>query len=767
MPDASAPTLNAATAAGAAPGPLPGAGRSAPFVRRDADDRRVLDMMVEGVRCGGCVNKIERDLKSWPEIAEARVNLTTRRLHVVWRGADQMGDQILDRLDALGFPAAAYDPETLRDADRAEQTALLRAMGVAGFAASNVMLMSVAIWAGHGEMGEATRGLLHWVSAAIATPAVLYAGRPFFKSAWAAVARRRTNMDVPISVGVVATVAVSLLETATGGDHAYFESALMLLFFLLLGRFLDRRCRAKARGAAERLLSLREKTAQVITGTGAPSTVSIDALAPGDRILCAAGARLPADGVVEEGRSDLDASLINGETAPKAVAASDPVYAGMINLSAPLTVRVTAVGDGTLLAEMAQLMETAEQAKGRFVALSDRIVRYYTPVVHLMAAIAFIGWWGFAGVAWQPALFIAVAVLIITCPCALGLAAPAVQVSASGALMRSGILLKARDALERLSKVDTVIFDKTGTLTTGRPVLDKTGVSDDDLALAARLACVSTHPLSRALAAAAPDATALEGVTEHPGQGLSAPDGAGREIRLGARDWCGVMREDLRYGLRNEANDNAVCKGAAEGPELWLARPGQPSVRFSFTETLRPGAADAIAALKRDGVEVMLLSGDRTKPVERVAEAVGVEAYLSQCTPAQKIQMIEKLRDQGKSVLMVGDGLNDAPALAAADASFSPSEAADISQTAADAVFQGGDLRSVPMLLNTARSARRLLIENFALALGYNVVAIPFAMAGFVTPLIAAIAMSGSSIVVTLNALRVKGADRPKTEAAV
>jgi Cu2+-exporting ATPase len=418
------------------------------------------------------------------------------------------------------------------------------------------------------------------------------------------------------------------------------------------------------------------------------------------------------------------------------------VFAGTINLGPPLRVRVRAVGEGTLLAEIVRLMELAEQRRSRFVAIADRVARAYAPVVHSLALLTFLGWSLSGAVPWQTALMHAVAVLIITCPCALGLAVPAVQVLASGRLLRRGTLLKSATALERFARADMVVFDKTGTLTEGRPAL-LPGAAEADLLAAAGMARASRHPLARALAAAAPQAVAATGVEEVPGRGLRlrAPDG---EWRLGRRDWAAGVAED-----------------ETEGAELWLAQPAVAPVRFAFADALRPDAAAVVAELRRRGYAVALLSGDRPQTVARIADELGIGDWQGGCGPEDKAARLAALAAEGRKVLMVGDGLNDAPALAAAYVSLSPATAVDIAQTAADAVFQGRDLAPVLEVIDVARRAERLVKQNFALSFGYNVVAVPFAILGHVTPLIAALAMSSSSILVVLNSMRLGRNVRP------
>ena len=712
-----------------------------PYVCRESDGTAAIHLMVENMHCGGCVQRIESSLQAMPGMIEARANLSARRLRLRWREDALQPAGLVARLNEIGYRAIPFDPDALRDLRAEEERMLLRCLAVAGFAAGNVMLLSVSVWAGaFADMGPATRDFLHWISALIALPAIAWAGRPFYGSAAAALKARTLNMDVPIALAVVLTAAMSLWETARGGPHAYFDAGITLLFFLLIGRYLDSRARSRARSAAERLSVLNAAAARVI-GANGERMVPARLLRPGMVVAVAPGERIPADGRIETGTSEIDTSLITGETMPHPAHPGADVYAGTINLSGALTVTVSAADEDTVLAEIVRLMEAAEARRSRYVRLADRAAGLYAPVVHLAALVTFLGWAAVGGMAWQPALMIAVSVLIITCPCALGLAVPAVQVVASGRLLRGGILVKRADALERLATVDTVAFDKTGTLTLGRPRLANTGAVDDAaLSLAARLAAASRHPLCRALVEAAGGAAAMAGVHETPGCGLMARIDGDGETRLGSRAWCGIEEDD----------------GTGTGPELWLARPGVPPVRFAFADTLRADAAETVAALRRQGLAVILLSGDREAAVRAVAEELGIDDWHAACRPQDKVARLEALAAAGRKVLMAGDGLNDAPALAAACVSISPADAADVSRTAADLVFQGEKLGAVVEALSCACAGRRLILQNFALAVGYNLVAVPLAAAGLVTPLIAAAAMSGSSIAVTLNALRLR-----------
>ena len=724
-----------------------------------------LALAIDGLQCGACVWLIESVLGREPAVLTGRVNMTTRRLRLVWRGAAADAATLVGRIEALGYRLIPFDAAALSAAQDRDGKQLLRALGIAGFAAGNVMLLSIGEWAGAmSDMGPATRSLLHWVTALLSLPAIVLAGRPFFASAFAVLRRGRTNMDVPISLGVGLVAAISLADTFADGTHTYYESALMLLFFLLVGRVLDHQARGRARATAEQLLTLRGADVAVLGADGGITRRAPEQVAPGARVLVGMGERIGIDGVVEQGVSTLDASLVTGESLPVAAAPGTPVFAGTLNLGAALTVRATATGAGTLLAECVRLIEAAEARRGRFVVLADRVARAYVPAVHATALASFLGWVVLGGAPVGQALLIAAAVLIVTCPCAVGLAVPAVQVIAASRLFREGMLLKSATALERLAEVDTVVFDKTGTLSEPALALEPVAAEDQGaLAVAAALAAASRHPLARALAAAAPPVVAATGVTEHPGAGLALP-GAEGETRLGSRAFCGLAAAvPTGAGLAGAGPTGTAPTGTAPadaGPELWLTRPGAAPVRFGFAERPRADAAATIARLRRMGLAVHLLSGDGAPAVARLAATVGIADWRAGLSPVDKVAAVEAWAASGRHVLMVGDGLNDSPALAAALVSASPATAADISQTVADLVFQGAGLAPVAEAVALARRARGAMRENLGLAFGYNALAVPAAVAGLITPWLAAVAMSASSLLVIGNSLRLYGRGR-------
>ncbi len=694
-------------------------------------ERHELSLAVDGLQCGACVWLIESALGREPALQSARVNMTTRRLKLVWDGAAAESERFVAIVERLGYRLIPYNAASLGAASDRTGRQLIRALAVAGFAASNVMLSSVAVWAGLVQgMGPATRELMHWVSALVAMPAIAYAGMPFFASAYAVLRHGRTNMDVPISIGVVLVTAMSLVETIEGNEHTYFDSAVSLIFFLLIGRVLDHLARGRARAAAEQLITLRASDVAVLQADGTSVRRPPETIAPGAMVLVAAGERIGVDGVVERGTAPVDTSLVSGESLPVTAGPGTRVFAGTLNLGAALTVRSIATGEATLLAECVRLIEAAEARRGRFVVLADRVARRYAPTVHVAALATFLGWWLIGGVPVGQALLTACAVLIITCPCALALAVPAVQVIATARLFRAGVLLKSATALERLAEADTAVFDKTGTLTLPNLVLAP-GYDPAALAEAAPLAAASRHPLARSLVAAAGPVVALDDVVEHAGQGLAAG-----EARLGSRAFAG---------------DAAA---ADAGPEMWFSRPGQPPAVFRFQETLRPDAEACVRWLRSMGLDLHLASGDRAGPVATVAAALGITDARAGQSPLDKIALVEGLRAAGRHVLMVGDGLNDGPSLAAAHVSASPASAADVSQTTADVVFQGDSIAPVAEVIAVARQARAVMRQNIGFSIAYNAVMLPLAVAGYVTPWLAAAAMSSSSLIVMLNSFR-------------
>ncbi|GAB5349722.1 heavy metal translocating P-type ATPase [Alteriqipengyuania sp. 357] len=687
-------------------------------------------LTIPGMHCAGCIAKVERGLLALDGVDAARVNLSAKRVTVDHLpGIDDL--DLVVALDRIGFEAQALDETADQRAPRDRE--LTKALAVAGFGMMNVMLLSVSVWAG---AEGPTRELFHWLSALIALPVIAYAGRPFFGSALRAVRRGRTNMDVPISIGVLLATGLSLYETATGGEHAFFDGATMLLFFLLAGRALDAAMRNRTRAGIAALLSRMGRHASVLSPDGSSRRVDADGLEPGMLMQVAAGEALAADGMIEAGESAIDNAMLTGESAPENVAPGQVVHAGAINLFEPLRVRITAASQDTAIAEIARLMEEAGQSRSRYVRIADRASRLYAPVVHSLALLAFAGWM-IAGAGWHQSLVIAIAVLIITCPCAMGLAVPAAQVVASGALLKKGLLVKDGSALERLAEADIALFDKTGTLTLGELSADLSQVPASALPIALGLAQSSRHPISRALAKAI-DAQAVQ-----PAELLERKEVAGEGVF--------ALAEGERVALTRPSADT--------GSTAVELRIGAHSWTIPFEDRLRPDARAAIERIGEAGLASRIISGDRAAAVAHVAEDLGI-AGASRISPQDKLAELERLKAEGHRPLMVGDGLNDGPALAAAHVSIAPGTASDVSQQAADAVFVGERLMPVALAVIAARRTMRIVRQNFGFAIAYNLFAIPLAVCGLVTPLVAAIAMSISSLVVVANSLRLARAAR-------
>jgi Cu2+-exporting ATPase len=697
----------------------------APFATQESPNAFALTLRVEGMHCAACAQRIAAALNAEKD-ANANVDLASALLTLRWKGEASRADALIAKAAALGYGFAPFAPKEKEDSENRESRSLRRCLWVSGVATFLLMALSA--------LGDP----VPFLAALIAIPSALYAGRPFYLSAFRALKNIHSNMDVPIAAAIILTLGLGLFALAQGTTDQGFDSVLMLIFLLLVGRALDARARGRARSAAEGLLAFMTESATIKEGDQT-RRVPIRELREGMVLVVAAGEKIAADGVVLSGASEIDPAFITGETLAQSVKEGDTVFGGMINLLAPLQIRLARAAADSLPGEVLKLLQKAEQGQARYVRLADRAAKFYAPFV-FFAALGGFALWRLTGHAWQDALQIAASVLVITCPCAMGLAVPAVQVIASTRLFKNGLLVKTSDALERLAGIDTIFFDKTGTLTEGRPrLLNTDQIPPEAFRLAASLASQSRHPLARALARSYKgDLAPLADPVERPGLGIEAFYES-HKICLGRWTFCG---------------DDAAP--ADEVPELWFAEDGKKPIRFVFEDSLRKDAAAAVAQLKKQGFTLALVSGDRPSVVASIAHRLGIEDFAGGLSPLDKGAAIEKRRASGKRVLMVGDGLNDAPALALADVSISPSTALDIAQNAASIVFQGESLAAIPFAIDIARRAQRLVKQNFALAFLYNVIAVPLALLGLVTPPLAAAFMSASSILVVLNAQRLR-----------
>lgn len=702
------------------------------------------DFSVPQMHCIACIRSLENSVGSLSFVERVRANLSLKKISVVWNQEEGNALAIDQAITDAGFDHSAFDLNGDDNEQTNRSTKLLIALAVAGFAAVNIMLLSISVWSG--ADAETTR-LFHLISGIIAVPAVMFSGQPFFRSALTALKVGRLNMDVPISLAVLLALGMSIYESLTGGNEAYFDAAVTLLFFLLIGRYLDNLMRDKARSAVVQLSRLATKGAMIVSADATLRYLELDNIKPGMIVRVMAGDHIPVDGEIIKGSSDVDRSLVTGESLPHPVKKGIAVEAGILNLTGTIDILVKRDARHSFLGEVQRMMEAAEQGRGHYTRIADRMARIYAPAVHILALLAFAGWMIATGGDWHLSLYVAISVLIITCPCALGLAVPVVHVVAARRLFKQGIIIRDGSGFERLEEVDHIIFDKTGTLTSGVPQLSLSAkfnefAQSNDATIARSLASHSNHPFSKALSGFlnVPITGDIVDIKEIPGSGVEACI-MGQLARLGQNQW---VRQIAIPGSGN-ASDISGLSFALENGEV---------VTFEHSEQLRRGGIPTIAELNRQGFEIEILSGDSRKSVKTIADRLAIGKTSYDQRPADKVSRINELKKRGKKVLMVGDGLNDSPALAAAHVSIAPANASDIARYAADFVFTRESLTSVPFAMHIAKRSGNLVRQNFSLAILYNAIAIPFALAGYVTPLIAAIAMSASSIVVVANSMR-------------
>ncbi|NBC13979.1 MAG: heavy metal translocating P-type ATPase [Gammaproteobacteria bacterium] len=738
-------------------------------------DEREVNLLVEGIHCAACVWLIEQGLGGVDGVREARVNLTGRRLRVKWDSTRVRLSALLQRLADLGYAAVPFDPQAAEGSIQRENRRLLYRMAFAGFAAMNLMWISIALYAG-ADQGE-YRGLFHWIGLLIATPTLAYSGWPFYAGAWRGLRRLRLGMDLPIAIGASITYLYSLYVTVSGSGHVYWDTVVNFLFVILVGRYLEAISKRRAVSATQRLLDLQPRVA-TLRKDGEESIVPIRAVRPGDVMLVRPGETIPADGEVIRGRSRVDESMLTGESTPVARAVGDSVSAGTLNGTGSLEVQVAAVLRDSALGRIVELVESAQASKAPIQCTADRIVPWFVAVTLALAAVTF-GFWVRQDA--ETALMAATSVLIITCPCAFGLATPMAIAVASGTGARHGILVKNGAVLETLSSIGHFVFDKTGTITEGRPrVIAVRDVGGEwplatpaawseprrrQLAVAAALEGHSEHPAARAvvdLAEAAGvrhKALAVDDFAAEPGYGVSARVG-GSALVIGTADWL------ARNGIAVAADlaDEGAGADAGDGT-VFCAIDGAAALRFTLRDRPRADAADTIRALRADGIRVTLLTGDRRRVAEAVAAEVGADQVIAEVLPADKDAVIGRLRDAGQRVAMVGDGINDAPALVRADVGIAVGSGTDVSIASADIVLIASELDRVRDAGRLARRTLRVIRQNIGLSITYNVVMVPLAMAALITPLVAAISMPLSSLAVIGNSARIRGfvgADRSR-----
>ncbi|MDF3047304.1 MAG: Nitrogen fixation protein fixI [Candidatus Midichloriaceae bacterium] len=707
------------------------------YIQSLGEDSFRINLLVEGIHCSSCVWLIENTLRKHKSVKQAHINMSTRRLIIIWEGSQEDLSPLIEQIFALGYKLIPFTPQAAEEEAKEKEKDLLIKIGVSGLVNVAMMMIIYGVWAGNfdNSMGHYTRLITHILASLIAIPAIIYSGSPFFHSAFKALKAKRTNMDVPITIGILGATFISIQETLLGSSYTYYDAAIGLIFFLLIGRFLDLKSRNRAREFAHNLLLNQPKTI-TLEIHGKLVFLPLSKANVGDIAFVSVGERSPADGIIIEGETEVDNSLITGESMPVALKVGDTISCGTLNLGAPIKLRIKALADDTLLGEIIRLIEVAEQSRSRYVRIADQVSRYFTPVVLILSLITFTLWYFIWNENFSTALLHSIALLIITCPCALGLAVPVVQVLASSRLMAGGVIVKSPDALEKLSQINHIVFDKTGTLTEGKPQINNRELIDDkEFEIISSLASFSKHPLCKQIASSN---LSFDNTQEIKGQGLTA-EFKGETIKLGSRSLCGVTT----------SSDDSYL-------EMWYKRGDRSPIRLTFLDKLRPDVKETLQIFKELSMKIDILSGDRAEAVIAVAEELYISNYQAGVSPKQKYEYLKLLSDSDQKVLMVGDGLNDAAAFKAAFVSISPSSSLEITQTNSDIIFQGQKLWPIAESFKVSLKSSKLVKQNFGLALLYNILTVPLAMLGYVNPIVAAITMSTSSIIVVVNSLRVK-----------
>jgi Cu2+-exporting ATPase len=719
------------------------------FVQVSADDAREAALILEGITCAACVWLNERHVSRLPGVLEFHVNYATRRAHVRWDESRIHLSEILRAISAIGYLAHPYDPARQQQVADRERKLALRRLAVAGIGAMQVMMFAVSLYVGawSGIEPEMER-FLRWVSLVVTVPVVLYSARAFFDSAWRDLRRRQLGMDVPVSIAIAGAFAASVWATVTSSGEVYFDSVAMFTFFLLTGRYLEMATRQRAASAGEALVKLLPMSAHRIDGTQEVQ-VPVSDLRSGDLLRVRPGETIPCDGRVVEGTSTVDESLVTGESVPLHKAPGAALVGGTVNVESPLVMQVEKVGDETVVAAIVRLLDRAQGEKPQVAQLADRIAAWFVAGL-LVVAVAVYALWSH----YDPssAFWVTLSVLVVTCPCALSLATPVAVTAATGALTRRGLLATRGHALETLAHATHVVFDKTGTLTRGRLTLRRvvrlgTLSENDALRVAATLETGSEHPVAKVLVQAAMPGLARD-IVATPGLGVEGwVDG--RRYRIG--------RTDYVLALAGPSGEQAGAQPEARGATVVsLGDEAGLLAHFEVADTLRPEARATVEALQRLGLAVWLLSGDAEDPVARTARELGIQVFRSRLRPDEKLAAVRGLQARGAVVAMVGDGVNDAPVLAGASVSIAMGRATELAQVTADMVLLSDYLPHVAEGVMTARRMVRIIRENFSWALVYNLVALPLAGAGLVLPWMAAIGMSASSLIVALNALRLR-----------
>lgn len=719
------------------------------FVRAEGEHIREASLIMEGIICAACAWLNERHVSALPGVMEFRVNYATHRAQVRWDEREIHLSDILQAIASIGYVAHPFDPHRQETVQKRERAAALRRIAVAGIGAMQVMMLAVAMYFGdYYGMDQEIRQFLRWVSLIIATPVILYAARPFFSTAWRDLKLGRLGMDVPVSLAIGGAFIASAWYTWQGGGAVYFDSATMFTFFLLSGRFLEMTVRHRANQISEELVRMLPSTATRLNSEGAEEVVAVTELAPGDRVLIRPGEAVPADGRILEGSSSLDESLLTGESIPLARTVDDPLVGGSVNMESPVIMRVEKVGAETALSSIVRLLDRAQSEKPPLAQMADRVAAWFVGGILLVAASVAWWWWN-----QDPglALPITLSVLVVTCPCALSLATPAAITAATSSLTRLGLLTTRGHALETLARATHIVLDKTGTLTYGHPRLlavKLLGEKDERqcLAIVAALERGSEHPVGRALTEATDRIPLASNVHNTPGQGVEGyVDGV--RYRVGKPEFVASLSNISPSDIgKTDPIATCVALGDEQGPLALL----------QLADKLRPDARETVNSLQAMGLQVLLLSGDRPDAVDHIARQVSIQKAEGGLLPEDKLNRIRALQAQGAIVAMVGDGINDAPVLAASQVSLAMGGGTQLAQASADMILLSEKLDHLVQGIRMARRTFTVIRQNLAWAIAYNLVALPLAAGGWIAPWMAAIGMSLSSLLVVVNALRLK-----------
>ena len=703
-------------------------------------------LLISGITCSACIWLLEHHMAKQAGVLSFSVNHTTSRARLVWDASQAALSDLLIAIYQLGYSAKPYHADEAEQALKAENRSTLVRLAVAGIGSFQSMMLAFPLYFELvNDVSADFIDFFRWFSLLVATPVVFYSARPFFSNAFRDVQSRHLTMDVPVATAIGLAYAASAWVTVVGGEEVYFESVCMFTFFLLLGRYIETRARYRAGLSGNSLVGFQPTVANRLTGEQT-ELVPAHQLQAGDIIRVRPGETLPADGVITSGQTTVDEAALTGEYLPETRNPGDQVHGGSVNGEHPFEMEVTRAGARTRLSGILRILDRVQAEKPPVAQLADRLAGRFVGQVLLITPLIGLGWW-LAGA--SNAFDIMLSVLVVTCPCALSLATPTAITSATLRLRKHGFLPTRGHTLESMQPVDTVVFDKTGTLTQGELHLVQTdtftGVSENEcLRLAASLEQSSEHPIARAFRSY-PYANASD-VQNHLGGGLSGKV-EGKALVIGHREF-----------VESQTATPPPAIEPSRGVEVWLASSdpnnNQWLARFTLDDEPRPDAARAIQTLNQHGVRTLLLSGDRSAHVAAVAARLGITEAIGEASPEHKLEVLRRLIDEGRRVMMVGDGLNDLPSMAGADVSVAMGGAADLTQLNADAVLLSGQLSEIPRALEISHRMRRIIRQNMIWALAYNVLALPLAAAGFVPPWLAAIGMSLSSLVVVLNALR-------------